>query len=120
MKKLSFVFVLAAMFSVSCKHDPVITPEPAVKFSTDVQPIILSNCASQSGCHGSIDHEEFELLTYNDVMDHVKPGDARGSKLYKVITGHGEERMPPPPNAALTDHQVKAIYIWIMQGAQNN
>lgn len=94
---------------------------PTQSFQTEILPIISANCAL-SGCHGANDRE-FPLLNYDDVMNYceVQPGKPHDSKLYEVIRLlSGEEAMPPKPNQPLTDKQIGAIYVWILQGAKNN
>jgi hypothetical protein len=49
----------------------------------------------------------------------VSPGNASNSKMYKVLSANGEERMPPLPKARLTAAQMKLIGDWIDQGAKN-
>jgi uncharacterized membrane protein len=101
----------------SCAHEAVIPNSPEISFSTDVQGIIIGNC-TQSGCHASgSDHESFSLVTYDDVMKIVSPGNARNSRLYESIK---QKSMPPSSAASLTDQQIKYIYLWIEQGAKNN
>ena len=117
-KGFLLLILLYAMF-VSCRHDGVVPNSPEISFSNDVQSIIIGNC-TQSGCHpSSSDHEKFSLVTYDDVMKTVEPGNARNSKLYETITGQGK-LMPPSSQASLTDQQIKYIYLWIEQGAKNN
>ncbi len=41
------------------------------------------------------------------------------SKVWKAITGNGEDLMPPYPNAPLTPAQKATIQQWIEQGAAN-
>jgi hypothetical protein len=110
--------ILTGMFSTvlwsSCTHDPVIPDTPAISFSEQVLPIFVSNCAT-AGCH---DGSEFRLSTYDEIRSNVKPGDARGSKVYGAITRLNGEVMPP--SGPLSDQQITLIYTWIMQGAQNN
>lgn len=117
----ALVFICISL--VSCRHDVDISALPEVKFSTSVQGIISSNCTF-SGCHGDSGGQqgsEFSLVGYDNVIENgdVKAGDARDSKLYKVISGHGE-KMPPDPYPPLSDDQIKRIFIWIEQGAKNN
>src|SRR3982751_5371220 len=50
-------------------------------------------------------------------MELVKPGKPDKSKLMEVISGSGEEAMPPPPDAPLTTEQVDLISQWITEGA---
>jgi uncharacterized membrane protein len=102
----------------ACRHDVDLSGAPAVSFQSDVQSIIVSNC-SESGCH-SASGGKFPLISYADVRDNVTPGDARASKLYKSITGKGEKLMPPSPQPMLTNDEIRLIYLWIEQGANNN
>lgn len=124
MKKVIAFIAIASILAIvffGCRHEPVL-PDHQVSFSTEIQPIIQMGC-TMAGCHGDSLNQEFKLVTYNDVMDHgdVKPGDAHGSKLYEVITTtSGEDRMPREPYARLSDRNIRLIYIWIEQGAQNN
>lgn len=86
-----------------------------------MQTIITGNC-TQSGCHGLENPEKFTLLTYHDVYDNGELGgkDAEDTKLYRAITGDGEERMPQEPNDPLSDKEIQTIFLWIKQGAKNN
>ena len=116
-KLLQTIFIAVSI--TGCKHPQ---PEgPTQSFSKDVQPIIISNC-TQSGCHGSINPSEFSLLTYEEVMNNgeVRPGNAHNSKLYEVITKIGSEESMPKDNPPLSESQIKIIYLWIEQGAENN
>lgn len=121
----NYQFLIAAMVIFllsSCVHETDVNSLKSVSFSSDIQPILASNC-TQSECHGNSGDEEFSLVTYNDVMSNgdVKAGDAHESELYEVITSHGDdEPMPPPPLPPLSSDQIKTIYIWIEQGAKNN
>ncbi|MBL0049031.1 MAG: hypothetical protein IPP32_13155 [Bacteroidetes bacterium] len=113
---------LLLIIGIRCKDEPVIPDSPAIKFSDEVLPIIIGNCTA-SGCHGNYNPQQFLLNSYTDVMTHgeVKAKNARGSKLYTVITSNKEdEKMPRKPNPDLTEKQIEIIYLWIMQGAKNN
>ena len=116
-------FLLVSFFLItSCKHKTNFDTMSKVSYSTDIQPIIISNCA-QSGCHGSVHSEEFKLLTYNDLIKHteVKAGSPETSNLYSVIRSYDSETiMPRLPYNPLTEKQIQLIYIWIGQGALNN
>ncbi|MCJ8211057.1 hypothetical protein MUY27_15165 [Mucilaginibacter sp. RS28] len=124
MKYFKPLLVLAGFMIVlcvtACRHDPItpLSDAPTISFKNDVQPIMISNC-TQSGCHGSEGHE-FKLLTYQDVLGHVKAGEPHSSSIYSAITANTLGTMPQPPNPRLTDTQIKTIYLWILQGAKNN
>lgn len=93
-----------------------------VYFEQEVLPILISNCA-KSGCHDNITRKEGVILTsYSSVINTsgIRPGNARESKLYKlIVTTNSGDRMPPPPMSPFTQQQINLIYNWIQQGAQN-
>jgi len=115
----SSILLLTVLMS-NCTHDPLTPLEdaPVMSFKDDVQPLIISNC-TQSGCHGG-NGGEFRLTTYADVMKKVSARQPHSSKLYKVITANAIGVMPPKPNQHMTDVEIKTIYLWIAQGANNN
>lgn len=121
----------------ACRHE-LLTPNPGsgnsggnppptslcspdtAYFVNDIMPIIASNC-TMSGCHDNITHADgVNLTSYTNIIRYVVPGNAAGSKLYKVLNKSGDERMPPPPKPALTSAQKALIEKWINQGAKNN
>ena len=109
--KISLMFALLILSS--CKHKAVVPIEPAISFSKQVQSIVVNNCA-QKGCHDGTSHKH-PLKNYYETLDYVIPGNASSSSLYTTVV-----RRSMPPRHPLTDDQAKLIYIWIMQGAQNN
>jgi len=121
------------LFTGACIHDPfIIDPalsggEPVVPgcvsdgdvcFESSVLPIFVSSCAI-SGCHDAETQEEELILdSYrNIVRKGIVPGNARESKLYKVLFQTGEDLMPP--GAPLSQAQKDSIAAWINQGAKN-
>ncbi len=99
--------------------------DPAkVYFTTDVLPILKSNCA-KAGCHDGITHEEDIVLEsyqtlFNSDDELVVPFNLNDSKLFEVITeSDPDKRMPPAPNQRLTADQINTIATWILQGAQD-
>lgn len=93
-----------------------------VYFEVDVLPILISNCA-MSGCHNTASHQDGVVLdNYQNVINtsEISPFSPGNSELYEAITETDlEDRMPPPPSAALTAEQKAIIAKWINQGAQN-
>jgi len=118
--RITIAVAVACLFGNACRHDPLTPLEdaPTISFKDDVQPIIISNC-TQAGCHGK-DGREFTLISYNDIAGHVHAGSPHGSSLYKAITANAIGTMPPSPNPRLTDVDIKTIYLWIAQGANDN
>ncbi len=132
MKKL-FIMILAVVVAglilSRCKHapTPVVVPPgstgnvgTAVCFEAEILPIFQTNCA-KSNCHDAIKHEgDIILDSYNNIMKKgVVPGNASGSKIYKVLFETGSDKMPPAPNVDLTSAQKALIGKWINEGAKN-
>jgi hypothetical protein len=100
----------------ACRHDPVVPSTPEISFKNDISPIVIGNCG-QSGCHDGR-REGFSLQNYQEIIGHIKPGKPYKSNLFAVIATNGPNVMPP--NSPLPDEQVKLVYLWILQGAQDN
>ncbi len=115
------LLVLLELFFSSCKHKTEFQNIPEVKYSTDIAPIISSNCTF-SGCHGSASTESFDLLSYEHVIAAgIKSGKPNTSKLYQSLKSYNTEKMmPKKPYNYLTEKQIQLIYLWIGQGAKNN
>lgn len=118
-----------------CKHhvappgtgsDPFVYESPCdpdvIYFEQDVLPLLVSACA-QSGCHDAATHEHGVVTeSYETIMasnDLVEPGQPNESELIHVLFETGDDLMPPPPNAPLTDEQIAVLTDWIEQGALN-
>jgi len=139
----SALLLSAAMAVLSCTHEPEIgnlnipadppggtgnnnnnsscSPD-SVYFVQQVLPILQSGCA-MSGCHDAATHEEGIILdSYANIIStgEINISNPTKSKIYKVMVKSGDERMPPPPAASMTDTQLAAISKWIGQGAKNN
>jgi len=127
MKRIFSFLIVASLVLVSCKHDIPLDLNGTVSqncdpdtvyFGNTILPLLLSNCA-MSGCH---DGGDLDLRNYVSLMNSgiVKPGRPSTSKLIRVITGGGEELMPPSPYSALTTVQINSLRTWIDQGAKFN
>lgn len=126
---VAFVALLA-----SCQHEPFSTnaglpggsppngtgPAGTVCFESDILPIFNSSCA-KSGCHDAGTRAEgYVLDSYNNIVRKgVVSGNASKSKIYEVLFKSGSDRMPEPPNPALTSAQIALIAQWINEGAKN-
>lgn len=133
------LLILSAFIIQSCKHEPDVVPEQpdptdtiatgipcspdTAYFVNDVLPILVSGCA-MSGCHDAASASDGVVLTsYASVMNtaDIRPGNPGDSDLYERITDDDlDDRMPPPPMAALSPEQIQTIRLWITQGAKNN
>ena len=110
---------------LSCKHEPVFPADTdTVCFNQDILPILISGCGI-SGCHDAASHnEDYVLTSYSTLMQNseaILPYNPDESKVYKVITeDEPDDRMPPPPNPALSSEQIELFYTWITQGAKES
>lgn len=118
---LVFIFLTALVFTACSKSDPApgggaggggitfscvgISP----KFSTDVQPILTTVCAINSGCHaaGSI-NSGGPFTTHAEVF--AKRSNIRAAILSGVM----------PQSGTITQAQINAFICWIDSGATNN
>jgi len=97
------------------------TQDTGICFQRDILPIFVSNCA-KSGCHDLASHQEGFVF---DSWEHITskefvPGNANATELYEKITEDKPSKiMPPPPNAPLTQEQIRLIRNWINMGAPN-
>jgi hypothetical protein len=128
------IITISLLVSIaSCIHDPFLDPttlneglpnspgcllDGSVCFESSVLPIFISSCA-RTGCHDAHTKEEgFVLDTYDNIVRKgIKPGNAKESKLYKVLFESGEDRMPP--DGSMTTAQKELIAAWINEGAKN-
>ena len=143
---LSMLTMAAVMLFITCRHDAGDLPggggntgpggggsgtgggslppcdSTKIYFQQQVLPMLVSNCAL-SGCHDAASHQDgVVLISYESVMStaDVRPGNPGGSDLYEVlIENDPSKRMPPPPRNPLSQQQVRLVYDWIRQGAQN-
>lgn len=86
-----------------------------VSFSQDIFPVIQQFALP---AHGQQQRGGVSLASYEDIMQHVVPGDPAASELYKRLTGDGVPVMPP--SGKLPDETIQLFYDWIAQGAKNN
>lgn len=126
---IKLVSLVAIVAAGSCTHDPLLDPsslnngQPSTPgcvssgqlcFESSVLPIFVSSCASK-GCHDSKSRREgYTLDTYSNIVKRgITPGNANGSKLYKILFDG------MPPGAPLSKAQKDSIATWINQGAKN-
>jgi hypothetical protein len=116
--KKTYYILTAVILLAGCQHEADLTIEEDVSFS-EIQGILSSNC-TMSGCHGGQQPQSFSLESYEDVMDNgeIVPGSAWKSELYRVVANRQEPLMPP--QGPLSDEDLRKIYLWIEQGAENN
>jgi hypothetical protein len=95
----------------------------AIDFARDIQPIFARACIT---CHGP-DKQRGGLRLDDGVAAQkggnggavIKPGDAAGSRLLKLVAGLDEElKMPPEGRTPLTAEEIGRLRAWIEQGAK--
>ena len=103
--------------------DPILHPcDPdSVYFNTQLLPLLASNCAL-SGCHDVQSHEDGIILNNyanTRATGRISLTNPTSSKLYRVLTANGGDKMPPPPMTPFTAEQRQLLLLWIQQGALN-
>ena len=115
MRTVSIAFSLAVTGSIL-----TLSGADPVSFSKDVQPILHESCWN---CHGPTETmSKLSLYTREAAMkggEHgavIIPGKADKSRLYRLIAGLDQPRMPLG-GGSLTNEQIATIKTWIDQGA---
>lgn len=104
-----------------------------VSFSSDVQPILTTNCTN-SACHDATDPQEGMNLeagsAYDNIVDvnssqnpslkRVDPGNPDDSYLIQKLEGTAPGFRMPRDQPPLSDAQIQLIRDWIAQGALDN
>ncbi len=94
-----------------------------VDFAREVRPIFQQKCES---CHGAakqksglrLDRKEDALRGGDNISPLIKPGDANGSALLKIVSGQQPNLIMPPNGDKLTPAQVEILRRWIDEGAK--
>jgi hypothetical protein len=122
--KYAFRFFLS-VFSVSSVVSSSSAADPKTKFTYDqhILPILNAHCV---GCHkgesakGGLDLSTFAKLKEGGASGEVlKPGDADGSRLWR-LTAHKEQPFMPPKMPMIDKEKVDTLALWIQQGALEN
>ncbi|MFN4298517.1 MAG: hypothetical protein ACK4EX_02175 [Thermaurantimonas sp.] len=91
----------------------------SVCFESEILPVLQANCGT-AGCHDASTAADGYIFTnYQSTLRAVKPGKGRDSKLVKVMLEDGEDRMPPPPAAPMSQDFIDLVIKWIDKGAGN-
>jgi hypothetical protein len=110
MKKIILSLIIISL--VSCEHSENTNPCNIITstYQRDIKPIIVTKCATSSGCHG-----------YNSpfgnfkVFSELKKTCENGSFRQRVVV---QKNMPP--GGPLSDCELEKIKIWLREGAKNN
>ena len=128
---------MGALMIGSCQKEYV-TPKPStpppppgsIKFSADIVPIFITNCA-KSGCHdATTDKAGLNLSTaataYEDLFDNSEidttnlPSSAATSNLYIRMTSTNTPMPPLSAGGKLSSTETDKVLTWIKAGAKNN
>ncbi|MDI9876648.1 c-type cytochrome [Flectobacillus rivi] len=105
--------ILLGMGACTNKKDDILNPNDCsgieVKFSTNINPIIQSSCAFNSGCHGVGSVNGPGAFT-----DYAKISASANAIKDAVVS----KRMPL--GATLSDADIQKIKCWVSSGALNN
>jgi hypothetical protein len=103
------------------RPDTVVGINTIMSYSIDIAPIISSNCATNSSCHGSGATVGKDYTIFSNLYSDCKH-DTTGSTLFQYIsgTGVGVGDQMPKGGAPLSTCLHNKIRNWIHQGAQSN
>ena len=113
----------AVLLSAFVTH-PFALRAAEIDYQRDVAPLLKTYCA---GCHNDTDKEgDLSLITLSAlrvgtpdgaVVVASKPDE---SKLFQVISGAAEPKMPPKDEPQLKPEQIQLLRDWIAQGAKGD
>ncbi len=93
----------------------------SIYFEQKILPLFTTKCVS---CHDGLSHgDEDNLLkldSYQAIRSNVNLTSPESSRVYRVLSQSGEDRMPPSPDAPLTASEKSMMLNWIKEGARDN
>jgi len=120
--RIAFVSSLCLCVSV-VNSSSAADPKAKLTYDQHVLPILTAHCI---GCHkGESAKGGLDLSTYAKLKEGgasgevVKPGDADGSRLYR-LAAHKEQPFMPPKMPQLPKEQTDTLAAWIQAGALEN
>lgn len=123
--KYLFLFLVSALFFVSCKHDsemarnepPDCDPDTSnVTYSKDIVPLMTTECGTNSSCHRQNNSDsEISLVSYDDVTAIAVTG-----QLLSSVIHDGNAEPMPYQGEKLSDCKINKIKAWINQGLKEN
>lgn len=95
---------------------------PAPDFAKDIAPLLTKYCA---GCHNADDRDgKLSLNSFGELEKGGKsgpaliPGNSKGSRIIRLMTGAAKPKMPPEDNPAPKADEIARIAAWIDAGAR--
>jgi mono/diheme cytochrome c family protein len=128
LKRLTVITTIlgAALTAVFCggSQAPIIvvkSSEGGVSFKGTVLPILEDHCASCHGSKGDLSVESYDMLMKGgESGPSIVPGDPDNSFLIQTVEETKGPSMPPAIFHSLTADRIKAIRVWISEGAKDN
>ena len=119
----SVAVVLASFFcGLANSPAPSVSAAESPDFARQIQPLFNKYC---NGCHNDQDREGgLSLANHSAILkggEHggvVTPGNSDQSRLWRVVAGKAEPRMPPADHAAPTAAETALLAAWIASGAK--
>jgi hypothetical protein len=114
-----FIITISILLFSSCKPTNIEGCPDIPSFSSQVQPIIINNCATAS-CHGFNGFAPFTLITYEQIDSLAMTG------LLLLSVKHQTPKPMPrtnpflPDATRLPDSLIQIIECWVNQGRPNN
>jgi len=109
--------ILSALFAAALPS--LLHAQAPISFAKDIQPIFEASCWK---CHGaSVQLSKLDLRTRAGALGGgvhgpaLAPGNAQGSRLYRMVSG--AEKPAMPLDGKLTAEQIDAVRRWIDAGA---
>lgn len=122
-RRCSIMRIALTILCVAMLAGTLLGDEPkAVDYQSDIVPILARYCV---GCHNADEsngglamHSFTALAKGGDNGPSIVVGKSSESRLFRLITGQDEPRMPPEDSPAPTQEQIGLIGRWIDSGAQ--
>lgn len=113
--------LLGCMIALHAQLTFANTDQAASLQYSDIQPILVKYCV---GCHNADDREGgLSLESYADLQAGLEDapvvlaGQAKSSRLFRVVAGLAEPKMPPDDEVALSASEIETLQAWIDAGA---
>src|SRR5271163_4791899 len=113
------LIVLAAVSALGSTADAQTKPAP--DYRAQIAPIFTKYC---TGCHNDEDCEgKFSLESFSSLQKGTEkgpailPGDPKGSRMIRVLTGVAKPTMPPKGEPRPEAGEIALIAAWIEAGA---
>ncbi len=117
---ISVSLFLAFAFSILTSAQK---PKP-VSYTKEIQPLLNKRCVI---CHNDkVASDDVRLDSYEEIIKGDKKGPlvvagkSSESRLFLVVAGKKEPKMPPPPLPPLTPSELNLLRRWIDEGAKND